>query len=279
MAKKYERLGVMIDMSRNAVMSISGLKRFLPLLKKMGYNMVLFYMEDTYEVIDEPYFGYMRGRYSIAEMKELDAFATSLGIEIIPCIQTLAHLATATRWPDFAGYIDIDDVLMVGDERTYKFVEAAISVCRECFRSGRVNLGMDEAWRIGRGTYLDKTGQVPRSDILCDHLGRVVEICKKHDVEPMIWSDMFWAFAVESENSNDNNFNLEKMLIKPDAVLSLDKIILSNLTDYQKSLLTRLAYIDIDFKEFQSLKKKDTTRTISTLKSLIILLFKSSLAL
>ena len=49
----------------------------------------------------------------------------------------------------------------------------------------------------------------------------------------------------------------------------MDKIILSNLTDYQKSLLTRLAYIDIDFQEFQSLKKKETTITISTLKSLI----------
>ena len=92
MKKAFDSLGVMIDMSRNAVMSVDGLKRFLPLLKKMGYNCVMLYTEDTYEVDGEPYFGYMRGRYSKAEMKELDAFAASIGITMIPCIQTLAHL-------------------------------------------------------------------------------------------------------------------------------------------------------------------------------------------
>ena len=35
---KFKTMGVMIDMSRNAVMSVEGLKRYLPLLKKMGYN-------------------------------------------------------------------------------------------------------------------------------------------------------------------------------------------------------------------------------------------------
>ena len=87
-------LGVMIDMSRNAVMSMEGLQRFLPLLKKMGYNTVMLYTEDTYEVKDEPFFGYMRGRYSAKELCELDQYAASLGIELIPCIQTLAHLST-----------------------------------------------------------------------------------------------------------------------------------------------------------------------------------------
>ena len=56
----YERLGVMIDMSRNAVMSVDSLKKFLPILKKMGYNSVMLYTEDTYEVEGEPFFGYFR---------------------------------------------------------------------------------------------------------------------------------------------------------------------------------------------------------------------------
>ena len=51
---EFRTLGVMIDMSRNAVMSVAGLKRFLPLLKKMGYNCVMLYTEDTYEVDGEP---------------------------------------------------------------------------------------------------------------------------------------------------------------------------------------------------------------------------------
>ena len=74
MAKyKFNYFGVMIDCSRNAVMSVEGLKNYLAILKKMGYNCAMLYTEDTYEVDGEPYFGYMRGRYSKEEMKEIDA--------------------------------------------------------------------------------------------------------------------------------------------------------------------------------------------------------------
>ena len=72
MPKNYQRLGVMIDMSRNAVMSVAALKEYFVLLKKMGYNSVMLYTEDTYEVEGEPFFGYMRGRYSANELKEID---------------------------------------------------------------------------------------------------------------------------------------------------------------------------------------------------------------
>ena len=94
MKKKYDSLGVMLDFSRNGVMTVEALKRFLSTIRKMGYNTVFLYMEDTYQVEGEPYFGYMRSRYSIEEMKEIDEFCASIGIEAIPCIQVLAHMQT-----------------------------------------------------------------------------------------------------------------------------------------------------------------------------------------
>ena len=121
MKKQFETLGVMIDMSRNAVMSIDGMKRFFPLLKSMGYNCVMLYTEDTYEIEEEPYFGYMRGRYTKSEMQEIDSYAESLGIEIIPCIQTLAHLNGTIRWEQIP--VDYDDIMLVDDDRTYELIE------------------------------------------------------------------------------------------------------------------------------------------------------------
>ena len=94
MAKKYDSLGVMIDLSRNGVMSLPSLKAFLTTIAKMGYNTVFLYMEDTYEVEGEPYFGHLRGRYTPEEFHEIDEYAARLGIEVIPCIQTLAHMKT-----------------------------------------------------------------------------------------------------------------------------------------------------------------------------------------
>ena len=130
---KFDSLGVMIDMSRNAVMSLDGLKRFLPLLKKMGYKTVFLYTEDTYEVEGEPYFGYMRGRYSTAEMREIDALCESLGMEAIPCIQTLAHLSTLMKWGEHP--FDGEGVLLVDNERTYELIDRMFATLSKCFNT------------------------------------------------------------------------------------------------------------------------------------------------
>ena len=153
---KFNTFGVMIDMSRNAVMSIEALKKFLPLLKKMGYNCVMLYTEDTYEIEGEPFFGYMRGKYSVEEMKEIDTFAASLGIEMIPCIQTLGHLGTIKRWSRFR--METNNILLVDDDRTYELIDKMFATLSKCFATRRIHIGMDEAHDLGRGKLLDKNG-------------------------------------------------------------------------------------------------------------------------
>ena len=190
MARPFKSFGVMLDMSRNAVMHLPALKRYLPALKKMGYNTVFLYTEDTYEVDGEPYFGYMRGRYSKEEMRELDDFAASIGIEVIPCIQTLAHLNGTLRWNKIP--IDCDDILLADDPRTYEVIEHMFATLAECFRTRKLHVGMDEAHMLGRGKHLDKFGYETSSAIIKRHLEKVVEIASKYDYEVMLWSDMFF---------------------------------------------------------------------------------------
>ena len=186
----FDTLGVMIDMSRNAVMSMDGLKRFLPLLKKMGYNCVMLYTEDTYEVDGEPYFGYMRGRYSKDEMKEIDRLATSLGMAVIPCIQTLAHLNATFRWKKVP--LDCDDILLTDDERTYELIDHMFATLSECFASRKIHVGMDEAHMLGRGAHLDKHGYETVNTIMKRHLDRICKIAEKYGYELMLWSDMYF---------------------------------------------------------------------------------------
>ena len=95
-----KKFGVMLDMSRNAVMKPSEVKNFAKVIKSFGYNMIQLYMEDTYEVENEPYFGYFRGRYTVEELKDMVTHCDEIGVELIPCIQTLAHLNQIFRWGD-----------------------------------------------------------------------------------------------------------------------------------------------------------------------------------
>lgn len=196
---KIKSLGIMIDCSRDGVYTLDTLKDYFNLLSKFGYTYVMLYTEDVYELEGEPYFGYMRGRYSKRELKELDEYAKSINLELVPCIQTLAHLGGITRWLEYKPYTDIDNILLAGDDRTYALIEKMFKTCRECFSSRRINIGMDEAHMVGLGKYLDKNGYQNRFEILVNHLNRVNEIAIKYDFKPMMWSDMFYRLAANGE--------------------------------------------------------------------------------
>ena len=189
MAKKFETLGVMMDLSRNAVTNLDSIKRFLSVIRKMGYNTVFLYTEDTYEVEGAPYFGYMRGRYSMEELREIDDYAAALGIEAIPCIQTLAHLNAYKRWRTVP--FDYDDILLTDDERTYRLITAMFKSLKQCFRTKRIHVGMDEAHMLGRGQHLDIHGYEHSSTVIARHLAKVSEIAKEFDYDILIWSDMY----------------------------------------------------------------------------------------
>jgi len=214
-----DTLGVMIDVSRDAVMSLPALKRFLKIIKKMGYNMAMLYTEDIYEIEGEPYFGYMRGRYSKAELKEIDDYAYSIGIEMIPCIQTLAHLATISKWKVYP--MEGEGCMLTDDERIYKLIDGMFATVSECFRSRRIHIGMDEAGFLGRGAHLNRFGYEEPREIMKRHLARVNEIAKKYGYErPMIWSDMiFNACGSQGNRSPKMEIPEEAKAIVPKNVL------------------------------------------------------------
>ena len=193
----FKTNGTMLDTSRNAVMNLKYLKFYLRKMALMGLNTFMLYTEDTYEIEGRPYFGHMRGRYTKAEIKELDAYASKLGIELVPCIQVLGHLATALRWGAMAPVKDTQNALLADCEETYKLIDEMFKTVRECFTTNRLHIGMDETHDLGTGRYLDTFGYRERRDIYFDHLAKVTEIAKSYGFKPMMWSDMFFRMSAK----------------------------------------------------------------------------------
>lgn len=199
----FQRFGVMLDVSRNGVMKVEQVKRMIDCLAKMGYTMLELYCEDTFEMEGEPFFGYLRGRYTAKELKELDTYAIEKGIELIPCVQTLAHFTNIVRHPDYNKMIDIYDILLLDEPQTYEFLEKVFSTLAQTFTSRNVNIGMDEAHLVGRGKYLDKHGHVEGYDLLMRHLHKVADIAKKYGFKAHMWSDMFFRMASNGDYYGD----------------------------------------------------------------------------
>jgi len=95
------------------------------------------------------------------------------------------------KWAPYKDFSEDDDTLLVGAEKTYEFIDHMITAASKPFRSKRIHIGMDEAWKLGQGQYLLKNGFKPKHQIMHEHLERVLAIVKSHGLEPMIWSDMF----------------------------------------------------------------------------------------
>ena len=197
---RFDNNGVMYDGSQaSSLLTVETCKRYLLMLAAMGLNAFLLYTENTFDLPDEPYWGYMRPRYSKEDFKAIDDFAYALGIEVVPCVQTLGHLSEAIKWRPYSDFSDTPSTLLAGDERTYALIEKIVGRMSECFRSKRIHIGMDEAWGLGRGNYLNKNGYRPTFDVMLDHLNRVLTITEKFGYSPMMWGDMFVRVCRENE--------------------------------------------------------------------------------
>ena len=196
----FKMLGIMLDCSRDAVMKIDHLKGYLDHLAILGYNMVMLYTEDTYQIETEPMFGFMRGGYTKADIREIDKYAAKLGIEIIPCIQALAHLEQIFRWENYAEINDCNGILLAEDPKTYELIDKMLSFWEDAVKSRRIHLGMDEAHGLGTGKYAKLHGKKSAFEVINTHLQKVCELCKKHGFSPMIWSDMY--FRIGSKNND-----------------------------------------------------------------------------
>lgn len=186
---KLQNVGVMLDLTLNGVMTPEALARYFSKMALMGLNTAV--IKQLMEVESYPLYGYLRGRYTPEEMKQIDDYAYALGIEVIPGIDTLAHLECEISWPAMGGLADSKGVLCVGEENTYKFIEDCLKALTAPYRSNRVFIGLDETLRIGRGKYLRKHGFKETADIISEHVENMRPIFDRLGIKPMMWSDIY----------------------------------------------------------------------------------------
>lgn len=189
--KHFQSLGFGLDVSRNAVMTVESAKKYIDVLASLGFDALMIYMEDTFELEGYPYFGYRRGRYTIEELKEIDDYGYSLGVEIVPSVQTLGHMEQYFKWKEAAEIMENANVMLCGEEKTYIFIDKVLGTMRKAFRTKRININCDEAGGIGRGAYLAKHPYTEKKVIVKAHLERVMALCDKYGFEPMISGDLY----------------------------------------------------------------------------------------
>jgi len=204
----FDTVSVMIDTSRCAVPTVNSINKMMDYLAVMGYSMAMLYTEDTVELEKYPYFGYMRGRYTPQELKAVDDYAYEYGIEIIPCLECYGHMEKYLMWSEAGPIKDTAGVLLAREEKTFVFIEELIKTVSSCFRSKRIHIGMDEAWDMGRGEFLNKHGYVHPFEIFTEYMDRLIAITNKYGLIPMMWSDMYFRMATKNNAYYDASIEI-----------------------------------------------------------------------
>ena len=192
----FKTLSVMIDISYRGPISLGGLKEYFTYLGSMGYNQIWFYAEDMYEMPAKyAHFGYMRGRYSTEELRELDDFAYSIGIEIVPCIQTLGHMQHYLRWDEAYSYRETNMILRPDSPKVDEFIRDMLIAASKPFRSKRIHVGLDETAGLGMGKSFKPGNYREPLDIFVDHVAKVAKMCEELGLRPMMWNDMVFCYS------------------------------------------------------------------------------------
>lgn len=202
--KSYiDSVGIMLDISNNAVYKVNTIKRILTCISLMGYKRFMIYGKDNYKVNNNEYFGYLKGKYTIKELKEIDDFAFLLGIEVVPCIDVSAYLQENLKF-------DYDNKIM-NVEKEFEVIESIIYYLRDVFRSNKIHIDINK-WLACE----EKQHEINKSDInielITKYLNRINDIVKKYDFKPVIWDDLIYKLLSDNGQYYDTNVEITREL-------------------------------------------------------------------
>lgn len=251
----FESCGLQFDLSQtNQVLKLGQMHELMCRMALMGFDLLVLYMEDTFEVPGEPYFGYMRSRYTQQELRAIGKLGRQYGIEVAAMVEGLAHLYNVLRWPPYGEMQENASTVLVGEPRTYEYLNNVLDAATKPFDSKRAFIALDEAFELGRGESLNRTGVYrPSFDILKEHMDKLVDMCRERGLEFVTYGDMFMMANNPTGSVFDRLYNTDKP-IAPEIVAAANFPVNYCMWDY--SHLEEATYENL-FKRYREFGKCD----------------------
>lgn len=189
----YPNRGMMLDVSRGKMPTLTYLKQLVSVLSDMRYNILQLYCEDKLALERHPLLGELTGAYTEAEIRELDAYCKAHFVELQPCIQTYSHMHGLLRIPGYSHLAENKDLfsLAAGNDDVYDFLDEEFRQVLPWFSSKTLNINMDEAYDIGTGFSRQAVEEQGRGEVFVAHILRVIEVARRNGAKTIqLWGDI-----------------------------------------------------------------------------------------
>lgn len=199
--------GVMIDVSRDRVPTMSELFALCDWLASLKINHLQLYTEHTfaYPGHEEAWRGW--SPLTPDEVRSLDRYSAERGIELSANQNCFGHLA---KWLNHPKYQHLAETigdwvfqnetesfprsgpfsLCPTDPKSIEFIKDLLGQLLPCFKSPLVNIGCDETFDVGWGRSKAEVEKRGRAAVYFDFVRQIAEVVRSHGKQPMFWADI-----------------------------------------------------------------------------------------
>jgi hypothetical protein len=214
--------GVADDVSRGQIPTVDSAKRFIRDISRFKNNCYALYMEDVFACSKHPKIGKDRGAFTALELKEIDEYAKSRFVALVPIFETLTHWDNILTIPEYRdlGEFPGAQCAALSESRVYSVLHDFIREMSPCFSSKMFHIGNDESFDLGHGKSKKLIENLGLETVLLRAYRKVYGIAKKcgsqtvimyHDAairHPMLMKNlpkdlvfMFWDYKPKKKYS------------------------------------------------------------------------------
>ncbi|CAA6676577.1 MULTISPECIES: beta-N-acetylhexosaminidase [unclassified Lentimonas] len=199
----FERRGFMLDISRNRVPTMEWLKQLIDALALLRYNELQLYTEHTFAYADHSAVWEHGSPMTPQEIREIDAYCSDHGIELVPNQNSFAHLERWLRHPPYkhlaecpngfehpiAGWRTFGGTL-APTEQSAAFIDTLYAELLPNFTSKVLHIGCDEPWELGQGHSKERVDREGKHLLYLEFLNRLFALVEKHEHRAQFWADI-----------------------------------------------------------------------------------------
>lgn len=178
------------DISRGPISTVAYIKEQIERMAALKVNGLSFYIEHVIQTKSYADFAPVDGKLTIAEVKELDAYAAKYHMELVGSFQSFGHFNNILSLPQYQSMGETSSMISPLDPKARHFLESVITEMCGAFSSPYFNVNCDETFDLGKGKSKKYTDSVGVAKFYADHLKFLYDVVKKNGKQMMMWGDI-----------------------------------------------------------------------------------------
>ena len=198
---ELKRRGYMLDIARGRMPTVDTLKAMIDFLSGLKYNELQLYFEGMcFDYSAYPQYTADFDCLTPKDIKELDQYCADRFIDLVPNQNSFGHMGPWLEQEEFRhlGLYEEDMIPSTLNpllEKSYEFVQNLYESVLPHFRSKFVNIGLDEAYGLGRYQIEEYCKVHGKDTVFMQWLNKLNDVTtKKYGKSVMFWADMIYNY-------------------------------------------------------------------------------------